>query len=303
MKFIRKCQLAIEVDPVHTTGNDPGQSDGSNNLVIPPQFTIDFEITRQNWGSSQHATFRVYNLGPKTRNRLYKDPYALTEYRAVQFRAGYEDDISLPLCFNGYVSSATSYRVGRDVITEITCYDGGQVMANGFISQTMASGLSVQQILKTLANALPRAAGSPIIGSFTSVSSRGKVLFGNIWNLILQESGNLATIDNGQVKILNYNEAIDAEIPLIDASSGLLGSPKRSATSLDFDMILEPRLTMGQIVQLQSVVNPLFNGTYKVQGFTHRGTISPAVAGDAITSVKLFIGTSELQIIQANVVQ
>ena len=303
MKFGRVCKLSIEVDPVASTGNDPGTTDGSNNLTIPSDFTVDFEIQRNNWGASQYATFRIYNLKAKTRNRLYKDPYALTEYRAVQFRAGYSDDISLPLCFNGFVLSASSYRRGVDFITEITCYDGGQAMANGFIAQTVSSGISVQQILQSLANSLPRIAGTPIIGSFPTVNKRGKVLFGNTWEVILQEAGSLATIDNGQVKILNYNEAIQSDIPVIDASSGLLGSPRRTATSLDFDMLFEPRMTMGQIVELQSSSNEIFNGLYKVQGFTHRGTISPVVAGNCVTTAKLFLGSSELAIIKANLVQ
>ena len=90
---------------------------------------------------------------------------------------------------------------------------------------------------------------------------------------------------------------------MINAASGLLGSPQRSTTKLEVEILLETRLTLGQIIQLESEDDTTFNGTYKVMGFIHRGTISPAVAGPCSTTVSLFFGSSELQIVQANLVQ
>ncbi len=303
MKFGRKCKLSIEVNPVHAGNIDPAVQfkEGSNNIVIPPEFTVDFEITRQYAAGSQEATFRVYNLGLKTRNLLQKDPYVINEYRAIQFRAGYGQ--SLPLCFNGFVRSATSYRNGTDFITEISAYDGGLAMANGFTSQTFAQGTTVRDLLIGLAKSLPRIAGSPIVGDFPGTNTRGKVLFGNTWQIILQESGNLATIDNGQVKILNLHEAVNAPIPVITSDSGLLGSPRRTPTSLEFDMLFEPALTVAQLVQLSSRTQPLYNGIYKVAGFTHRGTISPVKAGDCQSSVLLFFGNEEFERVGGAILQ
>lgn len=290
--------MSVEVNP-----NAQGVT--QNNLTIPEELTIDFEISRQSLASSQEATFRIYNLSAKTRGLIFKDPYALTEFRAIQFRAGYRDDPVLPLCFNGFIRSAVSYRPsgGTEMITEIKAYDGGLAMANGFTTQTIASGTSIAQMISLLAKQLPRISGSPIVGAFPVTNKRGTVLVGNTWGLLLELSGGLATIDNGQVKALNYNEAIAAEIPVINSESGLLGSPQRSTTKLDLEILFEPRLTLGQIIQLVSTSNKLFSGTYKVMGFVHRGTISPAVAGPCSTTVSLFFGSSELQVVQANLVQ
>lgn len=309
MKLGRKCQLKVEIDPVAV--GDAMQ--GSNTLTIPKNLTIEFEVTRAFLSSSQEATFRVINLAERTRSRIQKDPYALTEFRAIQFRAGYED-FPIPLVFNGFVRSATSYRRGTEMVTEINAYDGGLAMANGFTAQTIASGVSVRDLLTQLAKSLPRVAGAPIVGDFAGENLRGKVLFGNTWSLILQESGNLATIDNGQVKILNPDEAITAGIPLIDSSTGLLGSPKRTPTKLEFAMLFEPRLTIGQIVELRSTTNRLYNGTYKVTGFSHQGaapstgedssaSVTPVVGGQCVSNVSLFFGPSELRLVQGAVVQ
>lgn len=60
-------------------------------------------------------------------------------------------------------------------------------------------------------------------------------------------------------------------------------------------MLFEPRLTIGQQVQLQSQTNRIFNGMYKVMGFEHSGMISPAVGGDCKSSVSLWLGTQVLE--------
>ncbi len=294
MKFGRRCQLSIEVNP-----NSQGVT--QSNVVIPEEMTIEFDITRQDWSSTQEATFRIHGLSEKTRNLLYKDQYAKTEYRAIQFRAGYED--FLPLCFNGFVFRGDSYKISDTWITEITAYDGGLAMANGFVAQTVVSGQTVGDTLKFLASQLPSTTGNPIIGSFPQTNSRGKVLFGNTWQVIMQETNRIGMIDNGQVKILNYFEALSAEIPVIDSTSGLLGSPRRGTTSLEFRMLFEPRLTLGQLVELRSVTNKIFNGLYKVLGFTHQGIISQSVAGECITNARLFYGDREFRLVTGNLVQ
>ena len=300
MKFLPRCQLSIEVAP-DSAGNP------TSNLVIPPQITIEFDINRQSLTGSQTATFRLKNLSEQTRNLLYKDDYATTEARAIQFRAGY-DKTNLPLCFNGRVMRANSYRTegSPDFITEIHAFDGGFGMANGWTAVTIASGTSVSQILTKLAATLPQMTGTPIIGNFPATNLRAKALMGNTWSIILEESAGLATIDNGQVKALNLNDAIaveDTQIPLINSDTGLLGSPRRSATSLQFDMIFEPRLTIGQIVKLESQSDRAFNGLYKVMGFTHRGTISPSEDRKRITSVLLYFGTGEWNMVKGSLVQ
>lgn len=297
MKLGRKGKLSVEVNP-------DARGVTQSTLTIPEDLTIEFEVTRQSLSSSQEASFRIIGLGEETRDLINKDPYALTEFRAIQFRAGY-DSFPLPLVFNGFVRKATSYRRSGQVgaITEINAYDGGLAMVNGWTAQTISAGSTLSNVLRRLADSLPHLSAKSIIGDFANVNTRGKVLFGNTWSIIVEESGNLATIDNGQVKILQPNEALQSLIPVIDSDSGLLGSPRRTPTMLEFDMIFEPRLTIGQVVELRSSFNRLYNGTYKVMGFTHRGTIGPTVSGDCISSVSLFFGPEELKIVRGNPVQ
>jgi hypothetical protein len=298
-KFNRACKLSIETK---TQGYGPDyDSTTNNNIVIPPQFSIEFEVVRKSAASSQTATFKVYNLGEATRKLIFADKFdAANRFRAVQFRAGYEG--FTPMIFNGQIMQASSKRVGVDMITTIECFDGGLAMAAGFSAVTVSGGTPLTKVLADLATQLPNTAGKPIVGNFAGSSIRGKVLFGNTWNIIRQESQGLAIIDNGQVKILQPNEAIASDIPVITSASGLLGSPARSGALIEFDMLFEPRLTLGQIVQLESTTNSLYNGTYKVMGFTHSGMISPSVCGPAKTSVQLWLGGEAITLVSGNAV-
>lgn len=298
-KFTRACKLSIETT---TQAYGPDfDSATNNNIVIPPEFSIEFEVVRKSAASSQTATFKIYNLGEKTRRLIFADRFdAQNRPRAIQFRAGYEN--FTPLIFNGQIKEASSKRKGVDMITTIQCYDGGLAMAAGFSAVTVVGGTPLSEVLANLAAQMPNTSGKPIVGNFTGSSVRGKVLFGNTWNIIRQESEGLAIIDNGQVKILQPNEAIASDIPVITSASGLLGTPARSGALIEFDMLFEPRLTLGQIVQLESTTNNLYNGTYKVLGFTHSGMISPSVCGPAKTSVQLWIGNGIISLVNGNAV-
>lgn len=276
MKFNRKYTLSLEVG-------------GGSNVTIELPYSLDFTVRRENLASSQTATFVVYNLGERLRNLIYKDRFNVTEFRAVQLRAGYED--FTPMIFNGTIMQAYSVREGVNFKTIIECYDGAYAMANSFSSVTIASGATFREILERLNSDLAGVTGQPIIGNFPTKTGRGSVYLGNTWNYIVQVSKGLASIDNNQLVVLNQNEVLSADIPVINAESGLLGSPRRMATMIEYRMVFEPRLILGQIVALESSANSLFNGTYKVVGFSHRGTISPAVAGDACTEVSLWKGT------------
>lgn len=297
MKLGRRCQLQVEVNPKAT--GDGITMDAQNTLTIPQDLTVEFDITRTFQASTQTATFRILNLGLETRNLLQRDPFATGDFRAIQFRAGYED-FPLALCFNGMVQKATSFRRGTELVTEITAYDGGLAAANGFTAKTIGSSMGIAELITELAKDLPRTRQDPIVGTFQKSTMRGTVLFGNTWSLIVQAANDelkLATIDNNRLITLGREEALASAIPLITSESGLLGTPRRTDTTLEFSMLFEPRMVLGQVLELQSRINEVYNGTYKVAGFTHRGVISPVVSGECITNVLLFVGVPELRII------
>jgi hypothetical protein len=279
------------------------ESADGNNVTIEPPYTIEFAVRRENLATSQSATITIYNLSEIHRNQIYKDRFNTTLMRAIQLRAGYQGNT--PLIFNGTIFSAASERIGTDFKTTIECMDGAYAIQNAFSNVSIGTGQAFGEIIATLNKDLAAVGlkGDPIIGTYPGSTRRGSVYLGNTWNYLLQLTGRTCTIDNGQLKALNDNEVVSTEIPLITSASGLLGSPKRENTMITFRMLFEPRLTLGQVIQLDSTSNSLFNGTYKVVGFTHNAVISPVKAGEAVTRVSLWKGTEAFKTVPGAVVQ
>jgi hypothetical protein len=280
-KFGRKFTLKIETS-------------GGENVEISSPFTLEFSVTRSNMASANSANFVIYNLNEKVRNKIFKDQFDVSTYRAVQLFAGYEGGIipALPRVFNGNIRSAYSFRNGPNFKTELDCYDGGFSMANGFVSQTLPAGTPQVGIIRVLMDALPKAGEKVIGNSFLDQAKRGIVLFGNPAELLKQYTNGGFYMDNQNAYALDTNEVVVGELNEIDSSTGLLETPRRGEASLELNMLFEPRLKISQLVVLNSDTAKNFNGTYKVVGVSHRGIISDAVGGECRTSVTLLAGNA-----------
>jgi hypothetical protein len=263
---------------------------GSSLVEIGMPFSCEFDVMRSINGSANTATFTIYNLAPQTRKLLYKDPFNI-EKRAIQFFAGYDDknETMLPLLFNGFVKQAGSVRQGTEFQTVIEAYDGGFAMTEGQAEVSVSAGQKVGDVLKKLMENLPAIAGATIGDGYDDVTKRGQVIFGNPVDHLRMATRNRFFIDNNRAYILADNEILPGDIGKIDATTGLIGTPKKNATVLEVGLIFEPRVTICQALELESITFPEANGTFKVIEISHRGMISPQVAGSVITNLKLLI--------------
>lgn len=281
VKFGRNYSLSVETQNGET-------------LTIELPFTIEFDITRNTLTSANVAQVRIFNLSQKNRNQIRKDVSDYGDLRLLQLKAGY--GANLPIVFSGNITQAWSVREGSNFITQIECFDGGFAFANAQIDLPVPSGTAKQTVIETLASNLPGVTVG-VIGSFPGDLGRAQALSGNTLQLLAEQTGGAVFIDNGKVNCLKNSECLEGEIAIIDSNSGLLGTPVREQTIIHFEMLFEPRLQVGQLVQLQSITGANFNGFYKVISVKHRALISGAVAGDAITTVGMFYGTEELSVV------
>lgn len=264
-------------------------------INVEPPFTIEFDITRNILTSANVCSIRIFNLSQVHRNAILFNIMDSGDYRSVQLAAGY--GTNLPIIFTGNITQAWSVREGVNFITSIECFDGGFAFANAQTNEVFPVNTTQRTMLESLAVSLPNVSVGAI-GSFEGSLTRGVSLTGSTMDLLRELSGGAAFIDNGKIHILGDSECLPGEMLVINSQSGLLGTPVREQTILNFDMLFEPRLTVGQQIQLDSSTGQNFNGFYKIISLKHRGTISPAVCGDAITSVGMFYGTSALTTIQ-----
>ncbi len=283
-KFLPSYELSVE-----TLLPESGGSPATVKLGLP--LSCEFEVRRAALASSQTATFRVFNLGPRTRDLVQKDWFNLSDVRAVRFRAGYEGEPTATI-FNGTLKQAQSTHQGgaTDWVTEVEGFDGGAAMANGYSLRAAAAGTGYADLVKTLARDLPGLARTGFVGDLPGKTARGTAFAGPTWNYITQLTTGIATIDNGQLKVLGPNEYAGEEVPSLTAAAGLIGAPQRYLNMLRVNMIFEPKFQVGQLVNLDSSGLTRFNGLYKVMGITHRGLISVSKDAPRRTELTLWNG-------------
>lgn len=266
-----------------------------NTVEIGMPFSVQFSVQRSITGGANSAHFTIMNLAPQTRNAIYKDQYSI-EYRTVQMFAGYDDGAQtlLAMLFNGNIRVAQSYRSGVDFLTEIECYDGAYAMTQGKTAVTTNAGQAMKDTLKQLMQQLPNIAGATVGNGYETENKRGNVIFGNPAEYLKTLSQNRFFIDNNHAYVLADNEVIKGDVETIDASTGLIGTPKKSNTLVEIETIFEPRIQIAQSLELASLTNPRLNGVYKVLECNHSGMISPTVGGGVTTQLKLYKDPSKI---------
>jgi hypothetical protein len=293
IRFNRQYKLFVQTANSQVVGNNIVVPQNGYLLIQNP-FTIEFDITRDTSATVNQAIIKVYNLNPTNRNLIFKDRYSMvdngsgTGYKEIILEVGYNNQYST--VFRGQIQQAYSYRNGVDMITYIQAFDGGYATSNANITQSFAAGTLKDQIFDSLSQLLPNISKNKYTPS-TDTIQRGVTYNGNIWNFLQRDYQNEVFIDNGTLYKLKINEGTKALIQVISAETGLLATPLRQNTNLTAETILEPRVQVGNIVELNSTTNPSFNGQYKVIGIKHSGIISESVGGDCKTTLQLFIGS------------
>jgi hypothetical protein len=99
--------------------------------------------------------------------------------------------------------------------------------------------------------------------------------------MLSELTGGGAFVDNGLVHCIGLNEFIsNGPSFVIDSSTGLIGTPTVQNTFVILNSVTASGSTDGQ--NLYQI-----NGPHRVSGVKHRGMISPAVCGEAITTLSL----------------
>lgn len=263
-------------------------SGGWIDITMP--FTMSFSIVRNTLAQANTGTFTILNLSEDTRRKIYKDKYKTAVYKGIELRAGYGDSKeTLPLIFKGNIKQAYSQRNGVNYETSIEAYDGGFSYVNANTGRSFSQGTSDKQIIETLIKDLPNISVGKI-GKFVDKLPKGNTLQGPTIELLKNITKSNFFIDNEKAYCLQENECFKGAIQKITSDTGLLGSPLREEALLTFTIMFEPRLQVGQYIQLESQTEKLFNGDYKVIGIEHQGIISDAQSGRCITKVTLYYG-------------
>lgn len=269
---------------------------GRSGNMIPLAFplTLKFDVTHNTFSDANNASLQIYNISTSHQKEIYWDQYFKATRVPLILNAGYRDSApSIPQIFTGYVTFAYTERLGPDTVTHIEAYDGGFGIANGVISHTANIGDSVEKIFSdVVSKGLPGVTkGSVVITKPNPKLTSPWIFSGPTWPEIqkLKPDGGSCFIADGEAHLLGFNDTLPKKnsLGVLQSSTGLLGVPKREGYQVTCSCIFEPRMKLGQTVELKSSLNPWVNKVYQIIGFKHHGTISAVESGEATTDITL----------------
>lgn len=252
-------------------------------LTITLPFTIEVDVTRNNLSSANVCQVRVFNLSLKNRNQIRFNVYDFNTFQSIELFAGY--GANPPRIFSGNITQAWSVREGTNFITQIECFGGGFAFANAITNMTFPPNTPQRDVIKSVMKDLPHTKVGAV-GNYPGATGRSNSYSGSTTDILTQNTGGGFFIDNGFANALGTSEYIAAPgaLLIVDAQSGLLGTPVLENNIVRFEMLFEPGLNVGSLISLKSGTEASFNGTYKVTGVKHRGMISETVCGSFTTT-------------------
>ena len=277
--FGRRCKLTVTAP----TGA-PGDASGVPAEVIEiagqddpttPGLRIVFKISKTLQKDPNGSEITIYNLAPATRGKLQQKGVRVT------LEAGYSTT-GVQRLFVGDVRTADHVREGTEWATKLKCGDGERSFQNARLSMSFAAGTGAGDVLLALCRATGLAIGNvpTEVANLSTTFQTGYCVSGPLHRSIgrlVSSLGYTFSIQDGAIQVLSPGGTFGAQIPLIDPSSGLIGSPemgspeKKSGKALVKFKSLLLAVIPGGAVHLKS---ERYDGQVTLKKVAHEGDTS-----------------------------
>jgi hypothetical protein len=239
------------------------------------------------------CSLEVYNLNNTTANRLLKSSFN------VQLYAGYQNSRYGKIFDGDVVQSFRNYHDGVDDILQILALSGNRLLSNNWISTSLSSGQTQNQVLDSVAkdkNVLIKKSQETQSKLSEKQYPRGQVIFkevADVLELTASEINSVCQVTKDRViEMESMMEAIRGQIfPLdLNYTNGLIGSPVYSEQGITITSLLDSRIKplcllkvnnqllersygninqIGIVEQDRRLIDP--DGEYRIMSVTHTG--------------------------------
>lgn len=223
------------------------------------------------------AKIDVYNLSKNSRASIEGD-----KGPRVVLQAGYLGSVSQ--IFSGDSRTCITRHIGPDVITSIQCGDGERSFRFAEFRQSFKPGTSVKEIVSQVTKAMQLDPGNALqqAQKIAATYNSGATFSGrasDVLEEILKPHGYTYSIQGGRIEILAADEWLKEEGPLLNADSGLVGSPewgtpekKGKPALLKVRALLNGRFRPGIRFQLDALE---VKGRFRCVKVSHSGDTHP----------------------------
>lgn len=243
---------------------------------------VNFEITKSILSFPNLAKIIIYNPNGDTLSALQK------KFTKITFNAGYEGNIRL--LFKGEIRNVFQSKVSVDRQIIIYAGDGERDWQNSYFNKTFTENVSISTAIKDIINTFKELTIGTIEGIPDIADKlRGQTLSGSSKDILDQfadEYGFNWNIQDGEVITTPIEQALQGtDAVLINAATGMIGSPTLTEIGADVTTLLNPRLLPNRAYKIESLnadvqMGNLFfrdikkttaEGIYKIQEVIFRG--------------------------------
>ena len=195
-----------------------GPRGGQGILVTDLRMTFQIERTLEKFPNN--AQIEIYNLGRENRSRIEE------KRTAILINAGYGD--TLKNLFAGDIAQIVTKRSGPDIVTSIEAGDGEVSYNNTKLDISFKPGTTMGQVFDAIRSSFGLSEGTVKGLNESDQFQQGLTLSGSVrdhMNYIARRQNLEWSIQNNQLQILPVDTATDEEVVLLNASTGLVGTP------------------------------------------------------------------------------
>ncbi len=275
---MKRFQVAKQYKRVYSLTIIP--TDGEARVI--EDLRVNFEITKSILSFPNLCRLTIYNPNEDTLAALQK------KFTKITLNAGYQGDVKL--LFRGEIRNVFQSKASTDRLITIYAGDGERNWQNATFNKTFTENVTIssaiEEVLKSfeevtvgVVNGLPQVADK-LRGQTLSGSSK------DILDQFADEYGFDWSIQDGEVIITPTESPLEGdEAILVNAATGMIGSPVVTEIGADVTTLLNPRILPNRAFKIESVnadiqLGNLFfrnikrttaEGTYKIQEVTFKG--------------------------------
>lgn len=209
---------------------------GGNGILVEDPLKITAEITKTLERTPNTALIKLYNLSPDTEAKVKG------EFDEVIVIGGY--GTNMLQVFRGNIRHTAGGRDGNDRIFEIDAADGDRDFREAFVTTTIGPNSSQGELLSTaLASMVDTVKG--YIGVPDRKFIRGRTFVGLARDLLDDIAGYHDanwSIQDGQLQIVPAQSTLPTEAFVINADTGMLGSPELDDKGIRVSTLFNPHI-------------------------------------------------------------
>ena len=216
---------------------------------------ITFQVTHFAGGAFSVAEITIYNVSRYSSRQMLGDGSA-GKYEFITLEAGY--DGLFGSIFAGQITNVQLHLEDGGATRGIRffCKSSAKERDQNLINLTLSPETDPVQIIEECAAVF--GAEIQFYGDFSELKrrSRGTVLQGSPTACMNELAETFAfdwMVENGAIKIIKRDFALDNQVYVISAGTGMIGSPVVSDTEVGIRYTLNPKIKLGDTIKLESM--------------------------------------------------